>query len=1465
MFKNIAVLVGLVIVAIGGGVLFQKGGSNLSNLPPAETQLAQVSPTNGLVGFWNFDDGVGAIPPTMVIDVTGQGNNGTIYNGSLVDGKSGKGVSLNGSTSYVDIGNPALLKLTGSMTASAWIYSSLNPADDGQIIAKSDSNIGWQLKTSMDTGPRTAAISITNIGQTAHTQRYSNTVLALNTWYHIAGVYNGATQSLDIYVNGVLDNGTLRGNAPIYSQVDYNSNIYIGKRDGGFNFAGTIDQVRLYNRALSASEISSVMAYDSKAIVDTIAPSNPYGISSSNITQTSATISWVASTDNVGVAGYKIFRNGTQVATSPTNTYTDITLTKNTQYTYTVSAYDAANNSSPQSGAVTVLTLSANNNDKIPPVISNLTASAITTTGATISWTTDEPSTSRTLYGLTTSYGSYTARDNTLVTSHSQTITGLTPNTLYHYIVRSIDGSNNLAASPDKTFTAGGVAGVSYPVTVTKSGSGAGSVTSLGNINCGTTCTSSGAAGSAVTLTAAANATSTFNGWTVTPIANVSSGCTTGTSCILTLNSTTTVDASFRANPIQGDTTPPAVTAFTAPSTSTSLTITGISITATDYTGVTGYIITESSTQPSTTTQTWSTTAPTSYTTATTGTKTLYAWARDLAGNVSASRSVTVSVSTTLEGAFRIGDPIVVTTDVAVRTSPSNIDSTNVLSIQPIGTKGTISTGTTYANPTFANNGWWSYVSYATGAIGWSTQANLATTTSTKFITTDRISVTNGPTNVRLTAGGTSLGTQATGILGTVVGGPISALLSAVTYWWWNVDFDNSTIDGWVAEDFLTKYTTPVTTATISANPTSITTGQSSAITWSSANATSCTVTKAGINWQTGLTGTAVSTGALSANTIFAISCTGVTTATSSVVVNVGVAGSTFSLIPSRTPAGRGTWDGLVGVPGGIPTNRVQCGATIPAGATYATINNAINNCTNGFVLLSAGTYNLSQDLKIYKSNVTLRGAGAGSTIINGTVEIGSSDPWYKMSSNVPSGMHVGWTGGWSQGSTQITIANTTGYAVGQLILLDQLNGGLVVSNAFQGNAGHSSGINNSGHYYSMDYRSTGQDRALHQINRIAAINGIQITLTEPVYTNFNSSLKPEVWTFPGSQPTSFTGVEDVRINGLFRMHYTYGAWLKNSIVAYTGSVFDKGFAEILWSLRPSILNSIITTTDGISADAYGFESRVSAGVLLENNIFDKLGPALQPNGVSGSVFSYNFVNNVTSGGNDMSLGFVTHAGYPWMNLFEGNIAPAIGIDNVWSAAYMNTIVRNRAQGIDQAGVASNVRGIQIDGRDPNHTVVGNVIGTQGEAYSAYEVYPGNCPAGRRIYSIGLWDATGCSGNDPYTGTTMPDITKPTLIRWGNQDVVTDSQDGAGNGTKWSTAELNGFYATTPSQNIPASFYLTSTTANPPSWWKAGVNFPAYGPSPTSPSTLLNGTIPAKACYEDSPANLGTIMTCLRR
>jgi hypothetical protein len=87
-----------------------------------------------------------------------------------------------------------------------------------------------------------------------------------------------------------------------------------------------------------------------------------------------------------------------------------------------------------------------------PPIISNVNAVDITASTARITWTTDEPATSVVYYGTTTSYGQ-TASTPGYTTSHSVNLTGLTPETLYHFKVESTDSSSNTAQSDDYTFT----------------------------------------------------------------------------------------------------------------------------------------------------------------------------------------------------------------------------------------------------------------------------------------------------------------------------------------------------------------------------------------------------------------------------------------------------------------------------------------------------------------------------------------------------------------------------------------------------------------------------------------------------------------------------------------------------------------------------------------------------------------------------------------------------------------------------------------------------------------------------------------------------------------------------------------------------------------------------------------------------------------------------------------------------
>jgi chitodextrinase len=91
---------------------------------------------------------------------------------------------------------------------------------------------------------------------------------------------------------------------------------------------------------------------------DTQPPSVPAGLSATNVLSSQLTISWTASTDNVAVAGYRVYRDGTLVRTTPATTYTDAGLTANTSYSYTVAAFDYANNVSAHSAPFDVTTAS---------------------------------------------------------------------------------------------------------------------------------------------------------------------------------------------------------------------------------------------------------------------------------------------------------------------------------------------------------------------------------------------------------------------------------------------------------------------------------------------------------------------------------------------------------------------------------------------------------------------------------------------------------------------------------------------------------------------------------------------------------------------------------------------------------------------------------------------------------------------------------------------------------------------------------------------------------------------------------------------------------------------------------------------------------------------------------------------------------------------------------------------------
>ncbi len=228
----------------------------------------------------------------------------------------------------------------------------------------------------------------------------------------------------------------------------------------GFTFNFAYGNTSDTNVAAGGADVLSSVTNGSYTLKDTTAPSVPVGLVATAVSSTQINLSWTASTDNVAVTGYKVYRGGS-LRTSVTGTsYSNTSLTANTTYSYTVLAYDAAGNVSAQSAPVSATT-SAPPDTTAPSAISNLALSDVTTSSVKISWTApgDDGSTgTASSYDIrystanitTTNWASatqVTGEPTPLITgtSQSMTITGLTINTVYYFAIRTSDEVSNIS------------------------------------------------------------------------------------------------------------------------------------------------------------------------------------------------------------------------------------------------------------------------------------------------------------------------------------------------------------------------------------------------------------------------------------------------------------------------------------------------------------------------------------------------------------------------------------------------------------------------------------------------------------------------------------------------------------------------------------------------------------------------------------------------------------------------------------------------------------------------------------------------------------------------------------------------------------------------------------------------------------------------------------------------------------
>lgn len=205
-----------------------------------------TSPPNGLISWWLAEDN-GA-------DLMGL-NNGTLANGaSFAPGLVGTAFAFNGANQFVQVPDSPSLNPTNGLSIEAWVNVSRYSANDGVTVVGKDNPYGnrqYLLALKHDPGAwhfyalvHVPAGIIYFGGATA---------IGTNTWYHVAMTYDNSTLSL--YVNGQLD-----GSMPVAGPITVSSQALVigGVPSGPWNFLGYLDELSLYDRALSLEEIAGI-------------------------------------------------------------------------------------------------------------------------------------------------------------------------------------------------------------------------------------------------------------------------------------------------------------------------------------------------------------------------------------------------------------------------------------------------------------------------------------------------------------------------------------------------------------------------------------------------------------------------------------------------------------------------------------------------------------------------------------------------------------------------------------------------------------------------------------------------------------------------------------------------------------------------------------------------------------------------------------------------------------------------------------------------------------------------------------------------------------------------------------------------------------------------------------------------------------------------------------------------------
>ncbi|HYP26594.1 MAG TPA: fibronectin type III domain-containing protein [Blastocatellia bacterium] len=404
-----------------------------------------------------------------VVTVSGGIHSGFIYRNNLTPhneyGVAGDGTGPGNSTLSTYFPGGVFIKNV-LMGGQSWVYPADNYFPAGWEQVKFIDRSGGNYRLAADSPYKNSGTDGKDIGAdidaieaaTGGTGPDTDTVAPI-----LSNISASSITSSTAAINWVSDESS-------DTQVEYGTTASYGSStvvnatlvtEHSVNLTGLTANITYYYRVKSRDgagnlAVSAGYTFTTQAAADT-APPLISGLSASNVASNAATITWATdepANTQVEFGTTTGYGNLTQVDSVLKTSHSVILggLSGGTTYYYRVRSRDVDGNLSVSQG----LTFTTTRLDTMPPVISNVAATNVTLSGATISWDTDEASDSQVEYGRTSSLGSTTTVNPLLVTRHSVVLSGLTQSKTYYYRVMSRDAGGNLTISGVISFTTPG-------------------------------------------------------------------------------------------------------------------------------------------------------------------------------------------------------------------------------------------------------------------------------------------------------------------------------------------------------------------------------------------------------------------------------------------------------------------------------------------------------------------------------------------------------------------------------------------------------------------------------------------------------------------------------------------------------------------------------------------------------------------------------------------------------------------------------------------------------------------------------------------------------------------------------------------------------------------------------------------------------------------------------------------------